>query len=442
MKHLDFQKLIGWKPHKTQKEVIKVFDKGEREIVICAGRRWGKSALCGYLISKTFIELFKECQEGLRDSVKIWIVGPTYELAEKVFEYVIRFLKKVEPEIMNFVKNRPFPEIEITKSIWIQCKSAENPKSLLGEELDLLVVDEAANISKVIWYDFLLPTTASKTRKGQTIFISTPRGKNWFYEIFLKAKEKNCAFHFTSLDGVEIDKKEWERLKEISPADFFKQNYEAVFLEEAVSVFRGIREIIRPNILSEPKPDRSYVGGLDLAQIRDFTVLTIFDRLSHEQVFFDRFKKIPYTLQLERIENAAKKYNATLIVEINNIGLAIADELKARGVKIQDFHTVGTISKDLKKKGSKEQLIEKLALDIENKNIWLAPIEVQIDELEAYTYTYTPSRNISYGAPEGLHDDCVMAIALANWGLKGKTREIKTQIRKSQRSRKRRFQYF
>lgn len=440
MKHSLFQKIIGWKPHKTQREVIKAFDKGKREIVICAGRRWGKSALCGYLIAKKFIELFKEVQEGKRESVKIWIVAPTYELADKVFEYVINFLRKADPTILNFLKNRPFPKIEVFKNIWIECKSAENPKSLLGEELDLLVIDEAAVISQEIWFDYLLPTTASKTRKGQTIFISTPRGKNWFYELFLKAKESGGAFHFTSLEGVEINKKEWERLKKISPSDFFAQNYEAVFLEEAVSVFRGVDQVIR-NCLADPKPECSYVGGLDLAQVRDFTVLTIFNKQTHEQVFFDRFQKIPYTLQLERIENAAKKYNATLVVEINNIGLAVADELKARGVKVEDFKTLGTISKDFSKRGTKEQLIEKLALDIENKNIWLAPIEVQIDELKAFSYNYTPSRNITYGAPEGYHDDCVMAIALANWGLRGKTREQRILERRAQVKPKRKFQY-
>ena len=440
MTHSQFQKLIGWNLHKTQKEVLK---SENREIVICAGRRWGKSALCGYIVAKTFIELFKEIKEGKRNSVKIWIVGPTYKLAENVMSYVIRFLRAADKEISRFIKGggtRPI-EIKLLNDVWIQCKSTEDPKSLLGEELDLLIVDEAANISSYIWYDYLLPTTASKTKKGKTIFISTPRGKNWFYQLYLKAKAENGAFHFSSLEGVEVSQEEWDRLKEISPADFFNQNYEAVFREEAVSVFRKVREIIDPFCLSEPKPNYSYVGGLDLAQVRDFTVLTIFSREGHKQVYSDRFKKIPYTLQLERIEKAVKKYKATLIVEINNIGLAIADELRARGVRTEDFHTLGTVSKDTAKKGSKEQLIEKLSLDIENKNIWLAPNETQLDELEVYTYRYTPSRNISYGPPEGMHDDCVMAIALANWGLRGKTREERLIKLKSVKPKKRKFQY-
>jgi phage terminase large subunit-like protein len=440
-----FSKIIGQKPHKTQMEVLKVFydkTKEAREIVICAGRRWGKTFLCAFIVAKEFIEMFQEVQKGNRDSIKIWLVAPTYDLAGKVFEYIVKFLSKAEPRILNYVKNKPYPNIEISKSIWIQCKSAENPESLLGEELDLLIVDEAANISKKVWFDYLIPTTASKSRKGKTIFISTPRGINWFYELYQRKKLEGTAFHFTSLDGVEIDEKEWERLKKESPADDFKQNFEAVFLENYATVFRYVDDIIVPDCLKkEPEPGKIYVGGLDLAQIRDFTVLTIFDKLTHRQVFFDRFQKIPYTLQLDRIENAAKKFNATIIVELNNVGLAVADELRERGVKIQDFHTTGTIGTGFSKEGTKEQLIRKLAVDIENKNIFLAPIEQQIEELKAYGYQYTPTKHIYYGAPEGMHDDCVMAIALANWGLHGKTREEKIQKYRSIIKPKRVFQY-
>lgn len=434
-----FQEAIKWKLHSGQKEVVK---SKTRERVICAGRRWGKSAVCGYIVAKTFIGLFKEIKEGARDSVKIWIVAPTYELARKVFRYTVIFLRKVEPNIDSFIKDRPVPQIKITEDVWIQCKSATEPKSLLGEGLDLLIVDEAANISKRIWYDYLLPTTASKTRKGKTIFISTPRGKNWFYDLYLRAKEEKGAFHFTSLDGVEINKEEWDRLKGISPSDFFEQNYEATFLEEAAAVFRGIRDIIKSDCLREPEPGHRYIMGVDLAQIKDFTVITIADKSTHNVVYWSRFKKIKYPLQIERIENVARKYNARIIIDVNNIGLSIADELKARGLRVEDFKMVGTISKDLAKRGSKERLINKLSLDIENKDIYIPPKEVLIDELESFSYRLTPSRNLQYGAPEGYHDDCVISLALANWGLKGKTKREKIEARRSRPHFKRKFEYY
>lgn len=446
IKDEDFQKLIGWTPHASQKEVLA---SKAREIVICAGRRWGKSAISGYLVAKRFAQGLADIKDGKRDSIKIWIVAPSYDLCKKVFEYAVKFLRAANKQVDQFVTDRPFSQIKISESIWLQCRSADNPTSLLGEELDLLIIDEAANISKRIWYDYLLPTTASKTRQGRTIFISTPRGKNWFYDIYLQAKERGGAFHFTSLDGAEINQSEWDRLKMISPTDWFQQNYEATFLEKASAVFRGVKEanfpadIIGspPYTIAEPRAGTYYVGGLDLAQINDFTVLRIFDAATHKEVYFDRFHRITYPLQIQRIEAACKKYGARVTVELNNIGLAVADELKSRGVRVEDFHTTGSISKDPGKRGSKEELINKLAVDIENRNIKIAPIEVSNDELEAYTHIITPAGNITFGAPEGGHDDCVMALALANWGLLGKQRQEQADISRSMPPKVKRFQY-
>jgi len=438
--HKSFQDKIKWHPHKGQKEVLK---SKAREIVICAGRRWGKSAISGYIATLTFLQGMADIKKGKKDSIKIWIVAPTYELSKKVFSYIVNFLRKTDTRFDQYVKDRPLPQIEVSDNVWIQCKSADNPKGLLGEELDLLIIDEAANIGKRIWYDYLLPATASKTRLGRTIFISTPRGKNWFYDLYLQAKEKGGAFHFTSLEGIEVDNKQWERLKVISPADFFEQNFQAAFLEEAAAVFRGIRDIIKPDCLKEPEPYHRYIMGLDLAQIRDFTVMTVVDQLTHDVVHLDRFKKIKYPLQIERIENTARRYNgARIVVEINNVGLAIADELKARGVKVEDFKTTGTISKDFAKRGSKERLINKLSVDIENRNIHIPPDETLVDELEGFTHRLTPSGNLQYGAPEGCHDDCVISLALANWSLKGQTKTDNIRAKRSIPHIRKTFQYF
>lgn len=441
------QKRLNWIPHSGQQIVL---ESQSREIVICAGRRWGKSALAGYLIVRTFLRALIDIKKGKKDSVKVWIVAPSYDLSRKVFEYVVKFLRSYDKRFDEYVGDRPFPQIKITESVWIQCRSGDEPKSLLGEELDLLVVDEAAQISKTIWFDYLMPSTASKTRQGRTIFISTPRGKNWFYELYLQNKETNGSFHFTSLEGVEIDQTEWERLKKISPADWFQQNYEATFLEKASSVFRGIEDIIFPADLTSSLPyeiekvrvGRNYIGGLDLAQIHDFTVLTILDTLTHRVVYWDRFHKIPYPLQIKRVEEAARKYNARIVVELNNIGLPIADELKARGIKVEDFKTSGSIVKGKEKvQGTKERLIEKLSVDIENRNIFIPPIVQLKDELEAYSHILTPAGNITYGAPEGGYDDCVISLGLANWGIYGKQRQENILVSRSLPRRKRFFQY-
>jgi len=81
-------------------------------------------------------------------------------------------------------------------------------------------------------------------------------------------------------------------------------------------------------------------------------------------------------------------------------------------------------------------------VDIENKNIHIPQNTILIDELGAYSYRITPSGNFTYSAPVGLKDDCVMSLALANWTLKGKTREIRNIERRNQSTPRRKFQYF
>jgi phage FluMu gp28-like protein len=225
------------------------------------------------------------------------------------------------------------------------------------------------------------------------------------------------------------------------PRDIFQQEYEAVFLSDAASVFRNIRTCIA-DTYEEPRPGHRYVMGLDLAKFGDFTVITIVDRDSHRVVFWDRFTKLPYTLQKERILNVARKYHCLVVIDAMNVGAAMADELRAEGLSVQDFKATGTISKDIDKQGSKEKMVEKLSLFFEQRNVIIPPEEVLIDELESFSYHLTPSGNLVYGAPEGFHDDCVTSLGLALMPLTGQRRTENIKVARSMPVKRKSFQYF
>ena len=55
---------------------------------------------------------------------------------------------------------------------------------------------------------------------------------------------------------------------------------------------------------------------------------------------------------------------------------------------------------------------------IENGQVTIPQIPELINELKLYGYKISASGNVQYGAPEGYHDDCVVALALAAWQLK------------------------
>ena len=426
------QETIKWTPHASQ---LKILKNKERDVVICAGRRFGKSAICAYVALKTLLKADLE-----RKPVKIWIVAPTYDLANKVFDYLVRWYLIVSGKAgQQGVSFRPSPRIKTAFGSLVECKSADSPQGLLGEELDLLIVDECSRIKKNVYETYLYPTTTS--RKGRTFFISTPFGKNWFYDQWIKAKVTNSAFQFTSLDGVSITQTEWERAREKLPTDVFEQEFMAQFSEGMGSVFRGVREIISDS-LKEPVAHHRYVMGLDLAKHRDFSVVTVIDKKTHSVVYWDRFHKIPYTLQKKRIYDIAIKYNnCKIVIDSLNVGAALGDDFRASGLRVEDFKFTGSVSKDWAKRGSKERLVEKLSNFIEEKNLNIPQIDILVDELESFGYLYTESNNLQYGAPAGLHDDCVDSLALAVWTLDPKVRRQIKEQKKSIPIRKKRFQY-
>lgn len=425
------QKLLGFYPHQGQQEILLC---NAREIVICAGRRFGKSVICAYIALRTVLNA-----DDIGKPVKIWIVSPTYDLSQKVFSYLVQWFLKVVPSQRGGVSYRPFPQIKTARGSLVQCKSAENPTGLLGEELDLLIIDECSRIKKEIWETYLMATMLS--RKGKAFFISTPFGKNWFYDQWMLSREENAAFQFASSTNPENTSEELERIRKKIPEDVYKQEYLAQFLDAGANVFRNLKRCIF-NCLEPPIPGHRYFIGLDLAKFRDFSVITVLDQLTHKVVYFDRFQKLPYTLQKERIINTANNYNgARVIIDSLNAGAAVADELRKCGLDIFDFKATGTISKDWKKKGTKERLIEKLAMLFEQEAIEIPDIQVLIDELEMFSYEISDSGNIRYQAPTGMHDDCVFSLALACWELEGKMGQEINLFRSSVPSKKKKFQY-
>jgi phage FluMu gp28-like protein len=187
----------------------------------------------------------------------------------------------------------------------------------------------------------------------------------------------------------------------------FEQEYEAQFVSDAGSVFRGIDDIavLEPQA---PEEGQSYIVGVDLAKHEDFTVLCVINRFKKEMVWMDRFTDIDYNLQKRRIVALSKKYNnAKVIIDSSGIGDPIVEDIK-REIFVQDYR--------MHSMKAKQQLIERLSLFIEQANIKLLKNETLLNELRRYAFTQS-SQGYKYSAPKHQHDDCVIALALAVWGL-------------------------
>jgi hypothetical protein len=421
------QQLIQWFPHKGQKEVLLCQN---REVIICAGRRWGKSKVSGYIVVKSFLQALADVKAGKRTSYKIWIVAPTYELTKKVFEYVTTFILAFDKSFGQFIsggEGRPY-QLKMSENVWIQCKSTTEPIGLLGEELDLIIIDEAAKIPQRIYNEYIYPTTLAKSRECKVYIISTPHGKNWFSDLFRMLAEKGSAFHYTTLDGVETDPIQLEEIKKRTPELLFRELYMAEFVDEAGTVFRNLDRTIVPYKEQGALRGHWYVMGVDLGTVNDYTVLTVIDRETNEIVHVDRFKGIDYPTQKDMIRLRAWNYNnARVIIDATGVGKPIYEDLRQAGVFVEDFTFSGK---------TKEELVGKLIVFIDEMYLRIPNIGWLIDELKAFEYKYIndktgePLKNIQYGAPQGYHDDGVVSLGLAIWGLKSESPKAQDPISK------------
>ena len=386
-----FHKTVGFTPFKAQQTIL---DCKSDEIVVVAGRRFGKTAL----MADRF------CRELLEPNKISWIVAPNYELTGRVMTQVVLWMEKLIGKDGFKYTKRPFPTLETFHKSVLLGKSADNPTSLLGAEVDFLGVDEASRLSKEIYEQYLFPVT--QDRHAQTMFITTPTGKNWLYQRWLKTKEK---FQFESRERPTFTDKMWEDAKERLPRAVFNQEFRGWFLEGAASVFFS-KDIERAIGKTEgaPQRGRDYIVGVDIAKFQDFTVLVVLDRHTNQVKAIKRFNLVNYSLQKERIKAIAKEYNnAEVWIDSTGVGEPIYDDLFNEGVAIKDFKFSNP---------SKQKLVDKLRIMMEQGKIGIPNYEPLISELEAFAVTISDGGRMLYSAPEGQHDDCVMGLALAAWG--------------------------
>jgi hypothetical protein len=153
-----------------------------------------------------------------------------------------------------------------------------------------------------------------------------------------------------------------------------------------------------------------------VAKHTDWTVLIAMDAETGRCFAMERFNHLDWPIQKERILAFARKYRGRLILDATGIGDPIFDDLKRVYADIEGFKLTS---------GSKTALVQRLIVAIEQRRVqWPAASDqlsvngeqwgVLTAEMKRYEYEILPSGTITYSAPAGYHDDCVMALALAN----------------------------
>lgn len=359
--------------------------------VLACGRRFGKTML-GHDLA--IHPLLKGQPVG-------WF-APTYKVLIEAWQAIVRLLHPVTRRLSEQEKR-----IELWTGGVFEAWSLENPDAGRSRKYGRVLIDEAGLSAKLMasWQEALRPTLSDYA--GDAYLLGTPKGRNGFWQLFQRgmddAKGEWASWQLPTSANPYIQASEIEAARQELPERIFRQEYLAEFLEDAGGVFRGVRDVCTAQRL-QPYPG-TFRMGVDWGQTNDFTVLTVFDAGTQRMVDMDRFNKVDWALQRARLSAMAQKWGVERIVaERNSIGGPNIEALRREGLPVLAFETTAV---------SKPPLIESLVLAIEKREVELLNDPVLINELESYERTVSRDTGRSkYGAPEGLHDDVVISVAL------------------------------
>jgi phage terminase large subunit-like protein len=243
---------------------------------------------------------------------------------------------------------------------------------------------------------------------GRALFISTPRGRNWFWEQYQKGVRGEAdyqQFYYPTSANPHIPVGEIEAARRELPEIIFRQEYLAEFIDDAGGVFRRIQEAAQLSPLEAPLSEHQYIAGVDVAASVDYTVISILDTATHEMVFMDRFNRVDYNVLIDRLDAIYRRWHLdTMKIEANSIGQPVIDQLVSRGISVIPFTTTNA---------TKQMVIQNLQAAFENSDIKILNDPVLLGELLSFESKRNASGSFSYAAPEGMHDDTVVSLALA-----------------------------
>jgi len=227
-----------------------VFKDNTRFKVIAAGRRCGKSRMAAVTL---LIEALR-CPAGSA----VLYVAPTNGQARQIIWQVLMDLGR------EVIQNAHINNQDITtiNGATIYVRGADRPDTLRGVSLTYAVLDEVADIKPEAWEQVIRASLSDK--KGRAMFIGTPKGRNWFYDLFKLGESEEDpdwkSWHFTTKDNPLIDPTEIESAKKTLSTFAFKQEYMASFTNAGSDIFK--EEWIK---YGEEPQFGSYYIAIDLA---------------------------------------------------------------------------------------------------------------------------------------------------------------------------------
>lgn len=373
------------------------------------------------------------------------IIAPTYQQASITFKYLDRLFPSTLPPQNGldprqyrlaqeqWAKITPERSESRMKMKWnhnqamIQCIHAQDPeRSIEGERTHGNLIDEAAKVSSQAFASVM--STTSQTG-GWIACTSTPRGKNWFYDLYRQCQEhmawaekhqkpyeQFCATART-IDSPYVDKRVVEQARLSLPDRLFRQLYLAEFLDDG-SVFAGHRDCVEGPLIesygkiqawqTDDAKSKKVVIGADWAKRTDYGVFVAFEvGVSRPRLIgFRRFQGLDYKIAIRELYQFTEQFDEVLMVRHDRTGI---------GDVINDLLSNFTCPVDpvVFTNESKSSMVDSYMVAIETRNLIFPNWPELIKEHDNYDVKMSVLGKPTYSAPSGLHDDIVTACFLA-----------------------------
>lgn len=395
--------------------------------VLNCGARWGKDRLGIIdLFSKSVLISSEPHRKSLIPGVLSWYVAPTYGLLRQSWAEAERFFSGLPGAVFKTTER----QVLLPGRIVIEFKSADRPGALLGRGLDFVVATEAARLKPEAFYNSLLSRLNSPGRGpsgagGRIMANSTPNGRGWWYELCTRAENSGgdmSYYHYTSFDNPYINPEEIEKQRLLMTERAFRQEYLAEFIEPENGVFSGVSACLEPySYPIKAKKGARYLVGIDWGRHGDATAVIVIDASATPYKIANvlHLCQKTYSEQISLIKSFLAPYQreAVITAESNSLGDPLIEQLRHFIPQIRPFFT---------NSARKMQIVEAAALAIEQREI-LFPAKVQAgiltsieraftEELAYFQAKTSSSGTVTYSAPDGLHDDLVMAFCIAYSG--------------------------
>ena len=404
------KKIKGIKLFDYQEDVLRGILKYPHDIhVVKSKRQIGKSILVECVLLFYAINKHNSCSI---------VISPTLNQSRKLF-------KEIKKSIINLPvfesANASTLEINFTNQSSILFKSGEQQEALRGNTVNgILCIDEAVYIKDEVIYNTLPFVDANK---APILMTSTPKFRNGvFYDFYTKGQENVSGFHSYDVNNYDtshlLTAERLEMYRQTVAPQIFRSEYLGNFIDTVSELFGDVKKLCGTTI----HPSNNRVMGIDWSNGAmdkggnpDETAIAIVNEYRElEKIIGFSDKDVIQTI--DYIVELIKTYNIKKVVcEVNSMGGTYINLLKRqianKGIRCQviEFNT---------NNNSKREIIEDLQVHCHNATIQLIDDNKLILEMLGYRIEQTPSGKITYNGSDGVHDDLVIALALAIWGLK------------------------